>query len=229
MDWQNSNNSFKVSANSSKGKENAGYMPKLNDARHSNTYRVLFLPFPWCCSSSSLFFLAQCPRMPICFERVLFKKRVKIAISRMQMAFRAKVFFVCIRMKSVFLTPTVNPIESLLNVIDMMKKRTRTLNASMDSVWLAAVAVIVDVVVVVIVVLKFGCMFPAIIKLRIALIKRNKLWISLLYTEHMVRAQFSSCCKAISSIFYFSSSCFFGLKKRRVRWRRKKHHICFAC
>lgn len=60
------------------------------------------------------------------FERVLFEKR------RMQMAFKAKVFF--IRMKSVFLTPTVNPIESLLNVIDMMKKRSRTLNASMNPV-----------------------------------------------------------------------------------------------
>lgn len=66
------------------------------------------------------------------FERVLFEMRGKIAIRRMQMAFKAEVFF--IRMKSVFLTPTVNPIESLLNVIDMMKKRSRTLNASMNPV-----------------------------------------------------------------------------------------------
>lgn len=164
----------------------------------------------------AVFYLAQCPKMSTCLKEYFLKCGGKLPSVECKWLLKRKFFF--IRMKSVFLTPTVNPIESLLNVIDMMKKRSRTLNASMNPVWLAAV-------VVVIVVLKFGCMFPVIIKLRMALIKRSKLWISLLYTEHMVRVQFSSCCKAISSIFLFLLFIFSWLEEKAGSLKKKMSYL----
>ena len=73
--------------------------------------------------------------------------------------------------------------------------------------------------------LNFGAykMLPVLIKLQhTEFIKRNKLWISLLYNEHMVRSIFS----VLQSNFV--DFCFLrlnGRKERRYKHRRKKYII----